>query len=370
MKPELLQAVEASDIGRVNQLLTEEFQKGSDPWEVHLGLFPLVQRVLNPPFINPHLPKMYRICRDLVPYLKKDESSAFLRLEVAEYARRPKLEEFPRQEVLTITVSFSDIESAIRERDREKTAVLMAAFYAQAGGAEFARRLLILGSGYLQESLGHSVSCTAFILLEMLERKDQDPWPALATLADYFCKGHFHTTPVLLKTPTSYSQDALEHHLLRATSGRGIVNLHHTITIYAIEHVRQFFTVEEYHHMIAAWIAFMGEKESQPVKLDQSKANLQNDYSRFYEMFSALEAKPVVASLQGMTASDQGRLQLGRFILKGLCDRYQGDYNPHYLTGLGSTLWVTDRFWKQSAIVVNALYQYLDFLFDGLKSKN
>jgi len=370
LKPDLLQAVETADVTRVNNLVTAEIRKGTDPWEIHLSLFPVVQRVLNPPFINPHLPKMYHINRHLMPYLGKEDLPAFLHLEVAEYARRPKLERLPKQSILTSPVSFNDIESAIRERDREKTAVLMATFYAQAGGAEFARRMLLLGSGYLQDSLGHSVSCTAFILLEMLERKDQDPWPALATLADYFCKGHFHTTPVLLKTPASYSQDALEHHLLRATSGRGIVNLHHTITVYAIEHVRHFLTEVEYDHMIAAWIAFMGEKESQPVKLDHPKTDLQNDYNRFYEAFSKFEVKPVVACLQEMITSQQGRLQLGRFILKGLCDRYQGDYNPHYLTGLGSTLWVTDRFWKQSAIVVNALYQYLDFLFDGLKSKN
>jgi len=370
LKPDLLQAVETADVTRVNDLVTEDIRKGTDPWEVHLSLFAVVQRVLNPPFINPHLPKAYRICRYLVPYLRKQDLPAFLRLEVAEYARRPKMEKVPKQNILTSGVSFGDIESAIRERDRDKTAVLMATFYAQAGGAEFARRMLLLGSGYLQDSLGHSVSCTAFILLEMLERKDQDPWPALATLADYFCKGHFHTTPVLLKTPASYSQDALDRHLLRASSGLGIVNLHHTITVYAIEHVRHFLTEVEFDHMIAAWIAFMGEKESQPVKLDHPRADLQNDYTRFYEMFSALEAKPVVASLQGMIASDQGRLQLGRFILKGLCDRYQGDYNPHYLTGLGSALWVTDRFWKQPSLVVNALYQYLDFLFDGLKSKN
>ena len=370
MKRDLLQAVETADVTRVNDLVTAEIRKGTDPWEIHLRLFPVVQRVLNPPFINPHLPKMYRICRYLLPYLRKEDLPAFLRLEVAEYARRPKLERLPKQSILTSPISFSDIESAIRERDREKTAVLMATFYAQAGGAEFARRLLLLGSGYLHDSLGHSVSCTAFILLEMLERKDQAPWPALATLADYFCKGHFHTTPVLLKTQASYSQDALERHLLRASSGLGIVNLHHTITVYAIEHVRHFLTEVEFDHMIAAWIAFMGEKGLESVKLDQSKANLQNDYSRFYEMFSALEAKAVVTTLQGMVASHQERLQLGRFLLKSLCDRYKGDYNPHYLTGLGSALWVTDRFWKQPSIVVNALYQYLDFLFDGLKSKN
>jgi hypothetical protein len=87
-------------------------------------------------------------------------------------------------------------------------------------------------------------------------------------------------------------------------------------------------------------------------------------------MFSALEAKAVVTTLQGMIASHQERLQLGRFLLKSLCDQYQEDYNPHYLTGLGSALWVTDRCWKQPSVAVNALYQYLDFLFNGLKSKN
>jgi hypothetical protein len=367
---DLLQAVEAADVTRVNDLVTEEIRIGTDPWDVHLSLFPVVQRVLNPPFINPHLPKMYRNCRYLVPYLRKEDLPAFLRLEVAEYARRPKLEKLPKQNILTSPVSFGDIESAIRKRDREKATVLMATFYAQAGVAEFARRLLLLGSGYLQDSLGHSVSCTAFILLEMLDRKDQEPWPALATLADYFCKGHFHTTPVLLKTPASYSQDAFKHHLLQASSGLGIVNLHHTITIYAIDHVRQFFTEEEYHHMITAWIAFMGEKESEPVKLEQPDTHVQEDYRCFYERFSALDAKPFVASIQEMMTSRQGRVELGRFLIKGLCDRYHGDYNPHYLTGLGSALWVADRFWKQPSAAVNALYQYLDFLFVGLRSKD
>jgi hypothetical protein len=370
LKVDLLQALETSDITRANELFAEEIRKACDPWEVHLALFAVVQRVLNPPFINPHLPKMYRIYRHLLPYLKEDEIPAFLGLEVTEYARRPKLEKLPKRKPLTTPVSFSDVESAIRERDREKTAILMATFYSQAGGAELARRLLLLGSGYLEDSLGHSVSCTAFILLEMLERTDQDPWPTLATLADYFCKGHFHTTPVLRKTSAFSSDEAFDRHLLRATSGRGIVNLHHTITIYAIEHVRQFFTEEEYHHMINAWKTFMGDKKLELVMLDCPKTDFQNDYHRFYGTFSTLEAKPVVASIQEMITSHQERLELGRFLIKSLCDRYQGDYNPHYLTGLGSALWVADRCWKQPPVVVNAFYQYVDFLFDGLKPKN
>jgi len=367
---DLLQALEASDATQATGLFMEKIAKRGDAWKIHLSLFPLVQRVLNPPFINPHLPKMYGIYRELIPYLKKDEIPGLIRLEVNECTRRPKLEKLPKASLLTSSVSFNDVESAIREQNWKKATVLMATFHAQAGGAELARRLLLLGSGYLQDSLGHSVSCTAFILLEMLKRTDQDPWPALATLADYFCKGAFHTTPVLRKTSAFPSEEVFDHHLLRATSGRGIVNLHHTITIYAIEHVRHFFTEEEYNHMVGAWITFMEDKKLRLVTLDSLKTEVQNDYNRFYETFSTLEAKSVVASIQGMITSQQGRLELGRFLIKGLCDLYQGDYNPHYLTGLGSALWVADRCWKQASVVSNAFYQYVDFLFDGLKSKD
>ena len=49
----------------------------------------------------------------------------------------------------------------------------------------------MLGSGYLGQSLGHSVSCTAFILLEMLERADEDPLPALFALGSLLLQGSF-----------------------------------------------------------------------------------------------------------------------------------------------------------------------------------
>ena len=364
---DLLQVLEASDPTQANELFMKEMAKGRDAWEIHLSLFPLVQRVSNPPFINPHLPKMYCIYRELIPYLKKDEIPAFIRLEITEYAKRPKLEKLPKANLLTSTVSFTDVESAIREQDWEKTSLLMATFYAQAGGTELARRLLLLGSGYLNHSLGHSISCTVFILLELLDRTDQDLWPAFATLANYFCKGGFHTTPPLRKTPAFPSNEIFDQHLLQASSGRGIVNLHHTITIYAMDRVRHFFTTEEYNHLVGAWIAFMEDKKSKLGVLDRPRMELPADYTGFYETFSRLDAKSLVASIGEMIATPQGREKLGRFLIKSLCDHYQGNYNPHYLTGLGSALWVADRYWKQVPIVLNALFQYIDFLFDSLK---
>ena len=368
MDVSLLDAIEASDVARASDLLTRSIKGGNDPWETHLSLFPVVQCVLNPPFVNPHLPKMYRICREFYPYLGPDRVAPLVFLEVREYARRPKLEKIRRGNALASPVTFKDIETAIKEIDLEKASILMASFLEQKGGVEFARRLLLLGSGYLNNSLGHSVSCTAFILLEMLERTDQDSWPALLALASYFCKGRFDTTPALRTPASTPTKDVLNHNLLRATSGRGIINLHHTITRYAIERSRKLLTPEDYSHMLTAWIEFLGDKKEERVKIGESGVRGVEDYDQFNEMFSKLQAGPVAASLLKMIDSGEGRHKIGRFVIQSLCDKYQGNYNPHYITGLGSTLWLLDHYWMDIPIATNALCQYLDFLFDGLSS--
>jgi hypothetical protein len=365
---DILQAVEASDADRASKQFKENLEKGVKAWDVHLSLFPAAQRVLNPPFINPHLPKMYRIYRDFIPYMMKEDISPLVQLEITEYAKRPKLEKLPKGTLLTSSVSFREVESVIRKQDLEKAATLMATFSSQKGGAEFSRRLLLLGSGFLDDSLGHSISCPAFILLEMIERVEQDPWPAMTTLADYFCKGRFDTTPGLRKRAPFPSDEAIKHHLPRATSGRGIVNLHHTITLYAIERTRQFFSQEEYDHLIQAWIAFMGDKKAVQVVLDHPRMDPPKDYKHFFEVFSKLDAKSTVALSRGLIVSEEGRRQLGRFLIRGVSDLYQGNYNPHYLTGLGSFLWVVEKYWNQTPVVMNALFQYLDFFFKGIKS--
>jgi hypothetical protein len=365
---DLVQAVEASDVAGASRLLKKKLAEKGNAWKIHLALYPAAQQVLNPPYINPHLPKMYAICREFVPYLKEDEIAALLHIQVTEYAKRPKLQKLPKAKLLNLPVAFSDLEAAIEDQDWEKTTILMASFQAQKGGAELARNLLLLGSGYLDRSLGHSISCTAFILLEMLQRADQDPWPALTTLADYFCKGRFHSPPALSQK-TTFSDEDIRHHLLRATSGRGIVNLHHTITFYALERVKQFFSAEEYQHMIGAWIAFLQNKKEQPIEPASQGVQPAPGYTQFYKTFSRLEPNSAVAAAAGMIGTPRTRRQLGHFMIQGVCDQYQGDYNPHNITGLGSALWVAERFWNQARIAQNALFQYLDFFFEDIKSK-
>jgi hypothetical protein len=151
----------------------------------------------------------------------------------------------------------------------------------------------------------------------MLARPDQDPWPVLAPLAYYFCRGRFYRTPVLRKSIVPYSNEASHHYMLQASSGRGIVNLHHPITVYALEHVRQFFSLEEYFHLTSMWIDFMGKKEVRPIDLNNREIEPTADYDRFYRLFSRLEPVPVVQSLAGLMASSQGRRQLLHFLIQG-----------------------------------------------------
>jgi hypothetical protein len=367
MDTNLLEAIEASDGARASALLKKLVGRGVDPWKIHLSLFPVVQRVLNPPFINPHLPKMHGIYRELVPSLNPEKIADFVSLEIMEYARRPKMEIIPKAAALPSPVAFKEIESAVRQNDPGKAASLMGTFLNQQGGAAFARELLFLGSGYLNSSLGHSVSCTAFILLEMLERTDMDPWPALSALASYFCKGQFHAAPALKTSNGPPAKQSPDHHLFLATSGRGIVNLHHTITRYAIERVRKLLTQELYTHMMNAWIDFEGDKNVEAVAFEGIESEPPQDYDRFYENFSTLEPKPVVASARGMIGSEQGRDMLRRYLVRAVCDLYQGDYDPHYVTGLGSAQWVLEQYWQNTPLVMNALFQYVDYLFTGLR---
>jgi hypothetical protein len=356
----LLQMMEQSDLEGIRELMGEEMTGKGRAWAIHLSLFPLVQRVLNPPFINPHLPKMYAIIREFLPYLKEDDIPPLVRLEINEYTRRPKSTGVARPLRPTDSASFSQIETAIREGEQEKVAALMQAFLEQQGETELARRLLLLGSGYLDSSLGHSVSCTAFILLEMLERRDQDPWPALGLLADYFCRGSFHTTREMRQAADLPSEDDHERHLLTAASGYGVVELHHTITGYAIERVRHLLSEAEYAHMISCWVEFMGSKDEEaPPAATYAESAI--DYDSFYRCFSKREEGSVLSALMGLLPTQEGRLQVGRYLIKGVCDLYQGNYNPHFLTGLGSALWVVDRYHDRPAIVTNALRQYLNF---------
>lgn len=363
----LLAAIADSDLAKAKKQLAALLDRERpDPWGVHEALFPVVHRVLNPPFINPHLAKMYAINRELAPYLQPGDITTLVEVEVEEYTRREKLPVLSPPAALPSEAGFSDIEAAVAAKDVAAAASGMKAFLETAGPVELTRQLLLLGSGFLNQSLGHSASCSAFILLEMIARRDQDPWPALTLLADYFCKGAFHNRPQLQSSTLSAYREAYLHELHRAVSGTGIAALHHTITLYCIERSRHLFGPLEYDHMLAMWSGLMRAKQEQLLPLETFRAEPLADFSDFFAVFSGHDPLAVVHRIEGALYSGADRTRLGQYLIRSVLHSYNGQYNPHYLTGLGSALWVQERFHSEPLIVLNAWHQYLDFYFTGI----
>ena len=365
---ELLDRIEATDPEGACKCFREKIRRGEDPLSIHLSLFPAALRVLNPPFFNGHMPKMYSLCRDLIPYLEKEEVAALVLLEINEYAKRLLLKLPSILSLPAVPFSFTHVESALSRRDREEATLLMAAFASQKGRQELARRILLLGSGYLDKSLGHSVSCSAFILREILDRPDQDPLPGLLTISDFFCNAEIHTTPDVNDGAEATSREVELQQTLRSVSGRGIINLHHTLTGFAMDRMRHLFVADEYSHLTRAWTTFMGDKKEEVLRFDESSGPPTSE-EIFREVFDKRKAEPVLRFLSKYLPAKEGRRTLGRLIIKGVCRLYQGNYDPHYLTGLSSALWVMEKFWDHPSIASNGLFQYLDFYFENLQTK-
>lgn len=367
MYSNLITAIEHSDLSGAKASLELLLSNGqAEPWAIHEALFPVVQRVLNPPFINPHLSKMYAINRELVSYLEPADIALLLRIEVEEYTRRDKLTVVDRPDSIPSSTEFTHIENTIAKNDVPGTAIAMAAYFKERGVKQIAKRLLLLGSGFLNHSLGHSISCTTFILLELSFREEADPWPALLLLADYFCKGSFKQLPELQYSALSDYRQVYLTELRRAVSGSGIVALHHTITLYAIERSLHFLQPHEYDHLLTMWMHMLAGKQEDLVSEKEFIPEKILDFQHFFSVFSENDPVPVLNIVKGALNSKEDRARLGCYLIKSVLQSYNGRYNPHCLTGLGASLWVIENFYDQPAIVMNALLQYLDFFFSEI----
>ena len=363
MYTELINAINASNRSGARNALDGLLERGRDPWQIHEALFPAVYRVLNPPFINPHLPKMYGINRELVRYLDPEDVSLLVRLEVAEYSRRNKLQLIGRPDLIPAAMDFAEVQKSIRAEDIRATAMGLNALLAISGPTPLAKQLLLLGSRYLDQSLGHSISCTAFMLLEMMHRRDQDPWPVMVSIAEYYCEGNFHQSPRMQYSAISDYPEVYLTDVKRAVSTTGIVALHHTITLYAIERSRHLFDHQEYDHVLTMWSNMLGDKEENLHSVEEFSQEPLPDFDTFYEIFVGSNPNLVLNMVRTSLESEAERVRLGRFLTKGVLKRYDGQYNPHCMTGLGSSLWLLEEFHDTPVVVLNGLMQYLRFFF-------
>ena len=367
MYTRLLESIRNSDSLGAKGILESLLEDGGEPWAIHQALFPVVQSVLNPPFINPHLPKMYAINRELVGYLEQEDIATLVRVEVEEYARREQLAPVARPSLIPVVDDFARVEKAIAAGEVETTAATLSSFLARAGPLPLAKHLLILGSGYLNRSLGHSISCTAYLLIEMDIRRDEDPWPVLASLAEYFCRGNFSKRPTLQYSAISDYPEVYLLDLKRAVSGRGIGPLHHTITLYAIERSRHFLDHQEYDHALTMWNKMLGDKTEKLIPVNEVASLPLPDYDTFYQTFLESDPIKILDVAKKSLDSEDERKRLAQYLTKAVLQSYNGHYNPHYLTGLGAALWVLDRFHQHPDVVLSCLNQYLDFFYTGVE---
>jgi hypothetical protein len=130
--------------------------------------------------------------------------------------------------------------------------------------------------------------------------------------------------------------------------------------------MRPLISEKEHGHLLQKWRLFLGAKSAGEFP-EREHEQGKPDYDNFMESYRSLDTEAVVTSLAGLLPVPEGRDLLGRFLVKALCDTYNGSYNPHYVTGLGSTLWAINRFRETPVIAVGALRQYVDYLFEDRK---
>jgi hypothetical protein len=320
-------------------------------------IFPAAQMVLNPPYINPHLPKMYNILRDLYPTLDPESKSELVKLEVTEYTRRPKLPQAPSIQEET-SIGEGELEAAIEDGDVPRAAMILHTIERLNGNEALSKKLLTIGGAQLEGSLGHSVSCTTFILREISRHPPSEAFPSIWALANYFCKGKFLSN---LERQSSSKPSDVDKNILRAVSGTGIRDLHDTITAYAIEKASPFIDENVVGKLIKRWVEYLGEKEEEPYRVTPDRLGPPS-YNEFLSLYLDHKTESLVTRSMKLVTEGNGVNDFGNYMIRCLLSDYDGNYDPHYFTGLGSLLWVINKYPSQSDVQSSALHQYLEFI--------
>ncbi len=332
------------------------------PLKIHGEIYPIAQVALNPPFINPHMPKMYRICGGFYQSLGVEDAERLLRVEVNEYSRREKMKEVRRPEGPREAGSLKE---AIRGGDVEETAAAMDTINRKNGSGALGAQLLRLGSGYLDGSLGHAVSCTSFILQELGDRGPSSCWPSISVLADYFCKGGYAEED---ETGTvTEREETIGENILRAVSDTGIASLHDTLTIFAIAKSRPNLDDSTYFRLVGSWIRYLGDKRAEPFRVKRSSGEGRLEFGEFEDLFLAGDVEKLVTRASAMLTGEEGVALLSDYLLRGVIRNQGNRADPHVFTGLGSIRWVIGTHWDSPDVKPTALYQYLDYASRAMK---
>ena len=118
------------------------------------------------------------------------------------------------------------------------------------------------------------------------------------------------------------------------------------------------------------WNKMLGDKIEDLISVQDVASLSLPDYFTFYRSFLESDPIKILDVVKKSLVSEDERNRLAHFLIKAVLQCYNGNYNPHYLTGLGSALWTMNRFYDHPDLVLTCLNQYLDFFYSGVEVRS
>jgi len=227
--------------------------------------------------------------------------------------------------------------------------------------------LINLGMEKITDSLGHSVSCFFPVMRDITNHHKDAAATSVLSYVMYLCRYSYQSKFNNNQSRRKPDQDALETLGLKATSGTGIVNLHHMITYYT------FFMLGDssfYGELPPYSILerFFGGKKVDNQRLELAEVNkkpqIAEDYQQFKDNFSLAGFKDNLSFLF-KNLDDNYKVTLS-YLHRLFAEYYNPGWNPHYYTGLYCALglYQSDKV-KDEKIKKMAVIQAVEYFTDN-----
>jgi hypothetical protein len=235
-----------------------------------------------------------------------------------------------------------------------------------------ARALLLRGSRNIPDTLGHSVSCFYPIVEDLVLKNHPLRATAIFTYIMYLARFSGDEGRVSRGREEPYTELNLNNLLRLASSGNGIVNLHHTITFYIVSSWDAASCRPGDRSMmwvLADWLrgeAVDKERENSVCSY-RRMSTLPDTYRSFNNAFHINELNEAMPVLIGLLERQRDRAI--DWIFRYYASRCNGLWNPHYFTGLycAINLYLDSRLEEKERRM--ALEQAVAFFADAARGK-
>lgn len=247
------------------------------------------------------------------------------------------------------------------------------AYYYSLGLYKYAREdlcqlLLDLGSVYIPDTLGHSISCFYPVIKDIIDTNHPATATALFSLIAYLGRFDYEENVLDQKLHDSEPDD-YNKLLKKSASGKGIVNLHHMITFYIMtDWGKAAFNSKGIvpFKILTDWVddkEIDRELEKEVSEIDISE-NI-TSYQLFSNVFSPEDLKTSAHTLIYLLDTEPERAV--DWVFRRYTDFYTPDWDPHYYTSLFCAIrlyFSNDKVNKTACRM--AIYQAVQYFFEGI----